>query len=81
MTLVPIPVVSALPRSAYPGPQPPKPPGCPLLRRTLRESKAFSQDWEHSGSGMEIQGQQALPQACGTLGTLNLYSPSDRRVS
>ena len=55
LTLVPRPVLSALPRSAYPGPQAPKSPGCPLLRRTSREYKAFSQDWEHSGSGMETQ--------------------------
>lgn len=39
----------------------------------------FTKTGEHSGSGREIQGQQALLQACGSLGTPCLYGPTDRR--
>lgn len=39
------------------------PPGCHMFRRTWREQIVFSKNSEHSGSGMENQGQQTLLQA------------------
>lgn len=32
--------------------------GCPLLRRTSREQKAFSRDWEHAGSYQRTRGDR-----------------------
>ena len=69
---------SALPHSVPPGSPVPQAPRLPPAQKDLEgvESIFYSEDLEHSGSGMENQGQKTLLRAAGPLGSPHLCTPN-----